>query len=282
MAFFFFFFFFLSPAAASSFLSLLVGMVMAVVEPAARGRARKSKKKMLPPLQGAVMVCCCCCCPTKLLLLLPPPASCSPFPFSPSLSLSLFSPLSASSAQCSFHFFSTRLSCILILVSERVSEVQSYACAAAVSFAATSSLSAAAGDGGHEGRRRCIPRRRRQAVRLLSRSLALLFLLFLFDSVWLYCSVSGWWSWNLGGLVFEYAFARFSSSLLRSLPTCTFPPLLLLRCLVTKSKCTCLVINFYSRTSTNASSLSEWSKKQENFVELFYCYHKGTCGKFFF
>jgi hypothetical protein len=79
------------------------------------------------------------------------------------ISLSLFSPLSASSAQCSFHFFSTRLSCILILVSERVSEVQSYACAAAVSFAATSSLSAAAGDGGHEGRRRCIPRRRRQA-----------------------------------------------------------------------------------------------------------------------
>lgn len=93
MAFSFFFFFFLSPAAASSFLSLLVGMVMAVVEPAARGRARKSKKKMLPPLQGAVMVCCCCCCPTKLLLLLPPPASCSPFPFSPSLSLSLLSSL---------------------------------------------------------------------------------------------------------------------------------------------------------------------------------------------
>lgn len=269
MAFFFFFFFFLSPAAASSFLSLLVGMVMAVVEPAARGRARKSKKKMLPP--G--------CSDGLLLLLLSYQTFTTPtttsfllaFPFlSLSLSLSLLSSLCIlCSVLIPFLLNSPQLHPHL---GQWASEWSAELCLCCGGELCSDLLSL------------CCCRRRRpwrastmhSSASATSRTSSLSIFSFAVSSffVWfrlvvLFCI---WMmkleSWGIGVWICLRKILILSP--------------LLLRCLVTKSKCTCLVINFYSRTSTNASSLSEWSKKQENFVELFYCYHKGTCGRFFF
>jgi len=59
------------------------------------------------------------------------------------------------------------------------------------------------GDGDHEGRRRCVPRRRRQAVRPLPTSLVLSVLFFYYCPVRSYCSLLG--QESRFGPAFEYA-----------------------------------------------------------------------------